>query len=313
MHPTWSPFAWQGIHLLVPSDWNPGKISGEHPSGSVRFDDSHIVRIEMEWKEARGDDRVGLIVDRYVEGLAKNAQKEKNRLEVERNATCPGLSLPDMRHVEYFIWRSRFIVYTLACYSPVSDRLLFVRISGRHDENLEAILPRLFNSLKDTSIEAPQSWALYDMTCVSPPGYTLDTFDLKSGHVSLKFLHKNTQLQIDRFSLAQIILKGRTLQDWFLDFFKKDLRHIHVTNTHAETTDNNQRLIVEGLPKSRLRALLQPLPFWNVRPRLYLTGRVWTDFSANKIFVVQTFWKKSEDPPDIDLYCQQVLPTEPKP
>jgi hypothetical protein len=308
---SWLPFAWQGVQLKVPADWNPGKITGEANNGGVRLDDSHIVRLVLEWKEARGDDRVTQIVDRYIEGLAKNAEKQKSKLKVERTTHITGLNLPEMQNVEFFTWESNFIVYTLACYSPLSDRLLFVRIMGRHDENLESILPIILNSLVDTDPKDPQPWALYDMTCTSPPGYKLESFELKSGHVRLKFEQDSNTLLIDRLGLAKTILTNRTLDAWYPEFFGKDSRHIHLDNQMETSGDNNQRLNIIGRPKSRWRGLLQPLPFWNMRPRQHLTGRVWTDLEANKIFAVQSFWKKQENAPDIESCIQSVRAVEP--
>ena len=83
---SWSTFQWHGIGLDIPEEWNPGKIVGDPKSGNVRLDDTEIIRIELEWKSADGDSRVDQIVDRYVEGLAKTAQKEKRSLKVERGA-----------------------------------------------------------------------------------------------------------------------------------------------------------------------------------------------------------------------------------
>lgn len=308
----WSPFAWHGIQLAIPSEWNPGKIIGDKKSGEVRLDDSQVVRIELEWKDARGDDRVGQIVDRYIEGLAKNAEKEKRPLNVQRGATGLHLDLPDMRNIEYFVYQARAIVHTLACYSPATDRLIFMRVMARHDETLDAVLPRVLNSLKDTPPDAPQPWALYDMTCASPPGYELDTFDLKSGHVRLAFLNDNIRLQIDRLSLAKIMLKNQTLEDWYRSFFQKDLRHIQIECQTEIADADDQRIAVTGHPKSRLHGLLQPLPFWNSRPRHYLAGRAWTHFTSNKIFAVQTFYRKKDAPPDIEAYARAVASVEPQ-
>ncbi|MBT3605546.1 MAG: hypothetical protein HN521_20980 [Candidatus Latescibacteria bacterium] len=308
----WLPFAWQGIQLQIPADWNPGKITGEPNNGGVRLDDAQIVRLELEWKDARGDDRVEQIVDRYIEGLAKNAEKQKSKLKVERSAELNGLDLPQMQNVTFFNWQSNFIVYTLACYSPISDRLLFVRIMGRHDENLEEILPRILNSLIDTDPKGPQSWALYDMACTSPAGYQLESFELKSGHVRLKFEQDNNTLIIDRLGLAKTILANKTLDKWYPEFFGKDSRHIHTDFKTEETEDTNLALKVTGRPKSRWRGLLQPLPFWNMRPRQHLTGQVWTDFEANKIFAVQGFWKKQEDAPDVQACIDTVRAVEPQ-
>ncbi len=302
---TYVPFAWQGIGLSIPSAWNPGKISGEANSGEVRLDDSQIARLEIEWKDARGDDRVAQIVDRYIEGLAKNAKKQKSRLRVERSPKAIDLDLPAMQNTQYFSWESRYTVHTLATYSPVSDRLIFIRIMGRTDENLNSILPRVLNTLQDTSPDGPFTWALYDLICQSPPGYELENFELKSGHIGLRFKKESTLLNIDRLSLARTILNGRALDDWYMEFFTKSLRHIQV-ETRTQTKGPNTVLWVKGHPKNRWQGLLQPLPFWNMRPRQNLSGRIWTDLESNKIFAVQTFWKKPEDAPDLNACCKDV-------
>lgn len=302
----WTPFAWQGIYLKVPTDWNPGKIVGDSKSGSVRLDDPQSVRLELEWKESSEVNQVTHLVDRYVEGLAKNAQKQKHSLNVQRRAHCPGLNLPNMQYVEYFIWTSNLQVHTLVCYSPITNRLLFLRVMGYPNENLEKILAPLFNSLKDHSHDTPQTWALYDLICNSPPNYALETSELKSGHLRLRFQLGSNIVQIDRISLAEILLKKRSLDDWFLDFFKKEIRHI-LFDIEETKLQEHIGLRVWGRPKSRWYSLLQPLPFWNIRPRLHLEGRVWTCPNSNKIYSVQTFWKKPENAPNIDACWRGVI------
>ena len=249
------------------------------------------------------------IVDRYVEGLAKNAQKQKGRLHVERNVPCPGLHLPQMRAVEYFVWEANHRVHTLAGYSPVSDRLIFLRVMGHPDEEMKNVLPRLFNALQDTPPDTPQTWSLYDFTCVSPAGYNLETFELKSGHIRLHFLQGSNIFQVDRLSLAQMILKNRTLEDWYRDFFKKDLRHTRI-EIEPMPGDAGATIAVKGSPRSRWRSLLQPLPFWRVRPRLHLEGRVWVCPVSNKIFTVQTFWKNHSEAPDLQTCSEGVSSLE---
>ncbi len=303
---SWSTFAWHGIRLTIPAEWNPGKIVGDRKSGSVRLDDATTIRLELEWREARGDDRVHLIVDRFVEGLAKNAQKEQKSLNVERGAECPGLNLPDMQPVEFFVWTAGARVYTLVCYSPASDRLLFLRMMGRPDEALDDFLARMFNSLRDTPPDGPQTWALFDLVFTSPAGYALDTYDLKSGHLRFRFEQDRNILQFDRLSLAEMLLKDRTHADWYQEFFRKDLRHV-IFETEETPTGGHPGIRVQGRPKSRWRSVLQPLPFWHVRSRLHLDGRMWTCPESNKIYVVQSSWKKAENAPDIEACCRDVL------
>ena len=305
---SWIPFRWHGVGLEIPSEWNPGKLVGDWKSGNVRLDDQLMPRVELEWKEARGDDRVGLIVDRYVEGLAKGAQKNSQKLQVDRSSSCPGLALSgELRSEVYFTWQSQHTVHTLACYSPASDRLLFVRVMAKPDEDLAELLPRLLNSLSDSSPEGRQAWALFDLAASSPPEYGLEAYDLKSGHIRLKFQNGRNIYQVDRLSLAQVLLQNRSLDDWFRDFFRKDLKHINVT-TETTGTDEEPVMSVSGTPKGRLKSILMPLPFWNTRPRLRLAGRAWVCAEANKIMVSQSFYKKPSDLLDVDDYARDVVP-----
>ena len=302
---SWVSFSWYGIGVDVPEEWNPGKIAGDHKSGNIRLDDPTTVRLELEWKEARGDDQVATIVDRYIEGLAKEAQKGKSSLKVKRQTECEWLNLPDMTSPQYFTWDTQYTVHTLAAYGPVSDRLIFLRIMVQPHEDPGTMVLRVLNSLTDTSPDDVQVWSLYDLVCTSPAGYTLETYELKSGHIRLRFDFERNSIQVDRLSLAEMLLKNRTLGEWYREFFSKELRHSNIETSDKETLGHTG-IEVTGKPKSRWRGLLTPLPFWNVRPRLNLEGRIWACMESNKIYCVQTMWKKKEDSPDLEVCCEGV-------
>ncbi len=306
---SWMPFCWYGIRMQIPAEWNPGKLVGDRKSGNVRLDDQTIPRVELEWKAAGGDERISLIVDRYVEGLEKEAKKNNQKMEVDRSATCPGLSLAEMRNTVYFTWRSQFIVHTLACYSPASDRLLFVRAMAREGEDLSELLPKLLNGLVDSGRNDRQAWSLFDLSATSPPGYELENYSLKSGHIQLKFQKGRDIFQVDRLSLAKILLRDTSLATWYRDFYRKDLRHIHV-ETEEEGPDDEPVLIIAGNPRGRLRGLLMPLPFWNSRPRLHLAGRAWVCGEANKIMVAQSYYRRPDDRPDLDAHARDLVPLQ---
>ena len=299
----WQKLAWYGVTIDIPDEWNPGQLVGDARSGNVRLDDAQIVRVEVEWKEAGGDPEVARIVDRYVEGLAKNAQKEKQTLSVERSVLIEGLDLPGLAAWECFRWKGVHEVTTLAGYSPVSDRLFFIRVMTRPDEDVQELLSRLFGSLADTPAEAWQPWGLYGLQCSTPPDFPLEEYDLKSGHIRLLFKKEKSLLRIDRLSLARTLLAGSSLSDWYQQFFAKDLRFI---DTRVDTLDD-RAISVQGEPKGRVQSLLQPLPFWNTRPRLHLRGRAWVSDEENKIFVAQSFYNKEEDALDLDT-IQDAMP-----
>jgi hypothetical protein len=302
------PFRWYGVSLDIPEEWNPGKILGDPKSGNVRLDDAEMIRIELEWKHASGDCNVEPIVDRYIEGLAKTAQKEKHALNVERGSDTLDLKGLPFENITYFRWRSSLDVHTLACYSDLSDRHLFVRVMSKPDEDATELLQRLFCSLKDTATDAEQPWSLFGLQVTSPAGYQMDEYDLKSGHIRLQFSSGKSILQADRLSLASTLLRNTPIEDWYTGFFAKDLRYLNYT---VEQTDlfGDSGILIRGVPKGRAQSLLQPLPFWDARPRRFFTARAWLDESANRILAVQSFWKTEEEAPDLDRMCASTGPS----
>lgn len=309
---SWVPFRWHGIGIDIPEEWNPGKIVGDPDSGNVRLDDAEIIRIELEWKAAGGDTRVDQIVDRYVEGLAKTAQKEKRSLSVERGDDRIDLSAVPFEGATYFSWRSAFDVHTLACHSPASGRLIFIRIMAKPDEDGTELVQRVFDSLTDTPDGEAQAWSLFGLQATSPAGYRLDEYDLKSGHIRLQFSHDKTILQVDRLSLANALLRETSMADWFTGFFAKDLRYINYeVETSADFGDDG--ILIRGEPKSRAQSLLQPLPFWDARPRRSYVARAWVDESENRILAVQSFYRPADGTPDVDAVARSTGTPEPVP
>ncbi len=295
----WTLFGWHGLTLEVPLEWNPGKITGDSKAGSVRLDDSTLARLEIEWKDARGDKRVAPIVDRYVDGLTQSARKEKKSIHVERTHDAGWLELPDVCSPVFFAWQAEYRIHALAFYSKSSDRLIFVRIRSERNEDPGENIRRILNSIRDTAPDGHRTWALYDLVCSSPPRFSLESYDLKSGHLRLSFQSGQSILQVDRLSLAEVLLKKRTLLDWYQEFFRKNLRHVYLDSQETSLGDH-RGLAVIGKPKSRWRGLLMPLPFWNVRPRLNMEARVWTCRDVNKIYAVHTYYKRQKDAPDIE-------------
>ena len=302
----WSLFGWHGLTLEVPLEWNPGKISGDFKAGSVRLDDPTLARLEIEWKDARGDERVAPIVDRFLDGLAVSARKGKKSVDINRSPDAGWLDLHDACSPVSFNWHAEYRVHALAFYSPPSDRLVFARVRTKQDEDAGDSIQRILNSIRDTSPDGHRTWALYDLVCSSPPRFSLESYELKSGHLRLCFQRGQDILQVDRLSLAQVLLKRRTLLDWYKEFFRKSLRQVNLDFRETQV-GNHPGLLLSGKPKSRWRGLLMPLPFWNVRPRLNMEARVWTCNHENKIYAVHAYYKKQKDAPDIENVWRSVI------
>ncbi|OGG51368.1 MAG: hypothetical protein A3F84_08505 [Candidatus Handelsmanbacteria bacterium RIFCSPLOWO2_12_FULL_64_10] len=301
----WAPFGWQGFLLRVPAEWNPGRISGDFRSGSVRMDDAEVVRMEVEWREAQGEASISGIVDRFVEGLTKEVQRKKGRLEIQRRLPLAG-DRPPEGDQEAIFWEADCRVYALVRRCAPSNRIAFIRVIGRLGEDLAGVARDIFLAVEDQGREGERRWALYDLLCDIPPGFDLETSALRSGHIQLRFARGQGILQVDRMSMAGILLKERSLQAWFEDFFHKELRDLDVI-FHPCQVRGHRGILVSGRPRGRWRTMLSPLPLLNVRKRLALSGCAWHCPESNKIYTVLTFYKKEEDSIPVEEVCRGVV------
>ncbi len=314
----WVQFGWQGICLRVPGDWNLGRVDGDYKSGYARLDDAEIVRAEVEWREGKGAVSLGALVDRYVESLEKKAKKNSLQFSVNRRARF----LRDKRWLEgsdyeVFTWEADYRAYNLARICPECGRIALLRVLTRPQEKLDEVAEEVFRSLEDHPRAGQVFWSLYGLQFSLPPEFKLSGHELKSGHIQLSFEKDRQVCRVQRLSLAHLLLKDTSLKDWYLGFFKKQLRDFRV-EAQEEPVRGHQGLRVLGAPRSRWRQLVRPLPFLNPQPRYFLDSRVWRCAAADKICIIDHLYRRREEGEDLPLrlsdgyFChQEETQTEP--
>ncbi len=298
----WETFAWQGLRLSVPADWNLGRVDGDFEKGYARLDDAEIVRAEIEWRRLKGrESRVPLsgLVDRYVAGLEKKAKKSSTPFAVQRRADF----LKDKRWLEgldyeIFTWDADFRAFNIALRFVDSRRVVLLRILCRAGEELLDVVDRVFRSLIDEAERDVLLWSVYGLRFHMPREFLLVGHELKSGHIQLHFEKDKNECRVHRLSMAHMLLKNTYLAHWYPVFFKKHLRDFDVDIT-SEQVFNHEGLRVTGRPRSRWRQLLKPLPFINPRPRLFLDGRIWYREDLDKIGIVEYLYRKRDEAGDL--------------
>ena len=296
----WTAFAWQGIRLRVPELWNLGKVDGNHSSGYARLDDAQIVRLEVEWRQAPGKGRMAVtqLVDRYLDKLEKKAQKAGVDFSVQRRAKF----LKDKRWLEgsdyeTFVWEADYRAYNLARVCGECGRIVLIRILARREEGgVDELAGEIFRSLEDHPHDGNLLWSVYGLTFEMSEEYKLEKHELKSGNIQLTFEKKNHVCRIQRLSMAHMLLKGTTLDEWYPNFFKKQLKDFDFDITPGvQLARSHEGLRVAGRPKSRWRQVLRPLPLVNTRPRQYLDGLVWHCPEENKICIAEHLHRKKDE------------------
>ena len=298
----WADFGWQGVCLRVPDEWNLGKVDGDAKSGYARLDDSEIVRAEVEWRETPDRGRrlpVSDLVDRYLEKLEKKAEKTDTPFSVTRKAKF----LRDKRWLEgteyeAFTWSADYLAYNLARACPHCGRILLLRVLARLTENLEELADLVFRSVSCHSDDGQRYWSVYGMSFSVPEDFALSKHELKSGNIQMTFEKKNHSCRVQRLSMAQMLLKGTTLQEWYPNFFRKQLRDFSY-DVAGTAVGGHEGLRVTGRPRSRWRQLLRPLPWLNPRPRYHLDALVWHCEEGNRICVVEHLYKRQKERDDL--------------
>lgn len=299
----WTDFGWQGMRLRVPDDWNLGRLDGDYRTGYVRLDDAEIVRAEVEWREGRSRDgsRLSLnsLVDRYLENLAKKAQKTGMRFAAKRDSRF----VADQRWLEgsehqLFTWEADFRAYNLARACPGCGRVVLLRVLARLDEDLADLAAEVFSSLEDHPPGDQVFWGVYGMRFSMPAAFTLANSALRSGHLQLTFEEGRQVCQVHRLSLAHLLLRGGKLEDWHPFFFKKQLRDFHVA-VSPDRLHGHPGMRLEGKPRSRWRQVMRPLPWLNPRPRQFVESCAWHCETADKICVVDYLYRRPKDKTDL--------------
>jgi len=299
----WTWFGWQGLSFPVPEDWNLSKISGDARSGLVRLDDGEIVRVEAEWREVEGGKIPGVtaLVDRYVEGLTKKASKAGSRLEVRRRIPLlPEGSLPD-KEWEVFSWRAEGRAYNLAWRCRTCGRIGLVRVFAKGSEDIGRYAGRVFSGVEDHPIDGLRLWGVYGMVVRVPEEFRLEEYSLRTGHIRLVFREGDRSLAVERVGLADIMLRGRTLKEWFLGFFDKILRDFERPSFEGTSFLGHPGIRVFAPPKKVWKRPLFPT-FNRVRRSRFLRGCVWHCMDTNTIWAVTGTAKERGD-----LFVEEIV------
>ena len=208
------PFAWQGIGLEIPRDWDLGALDGDAEKGFARIDDAAVARIELRWMPApRGFD-IQASTDRYLAGIEKAGRKQQPPITTKRRTNLG----PDVRGVERrgFVWEGPCRALGCLVRHENAPRAIAVQVLLRNDERrLESLARDVLRSVHDQVGRAYYQWALYDFVCEVDARMKLATHRLQSGAFRLEFDGPLGVLTLSRYALANVLLRGRTPAEWY--------------------------------------------------------------------------------------------------
>lgn len=213
----WVRFGWQGITCRVPPEWSLGAIGGDNKQGYLRLDDAERSRLEVKWN--RQEANLERALEKYLRAMSRPRGMGHRRItaEVKRGEkVVSNRALPGKRP-EGFTWQDgpELSGAGVIWYCPECRRTVFGQVRGYGREDAVALARKVFGSMEDHATAGRQLWALYGLEVEVPENYYLVSQSLMAGYLELCFQSGRRRLRVGRWGLAETVLAGGGLQEWF--------------------------------------------------------------------------------------------------
>ena len=215
------PFGWQGIRGEVPEDWNLGAIGGERKAGYVRLDDEDMPRLELKWQKPEGGIDLDKILDTYLRDLQKRSRKRKATFNISRGVKILSRRQKRNKDLRGYTFTGEFEAHGVIWHCRTCGRVVIAQVLGTEESNLGPLAVRVLGSLEDHASDHWDLWAAYGMAFRLPDNFELTKQKLMTGQLELNFTrHKIEKLSLARWALAEVLLKGTSLEQWAAKNYK---------------------------------------------------------------------------------------------
>lgn len=205
---SWKTVAWNGLSLRVPPQWEVSSLATSY----LQLDDEVGPVLELKWQQ--------------IKGLFsfKTHLKKLSRL----STSTPGVDFQEIPlphdwqqalrnfEVQSFAWQSTevsgkgAILYCSECQKAIL--LQFYQKQGGDDSRIQL---GILHSFRDHSEDGMVPWALFGLRALIPQRFVLVRHRFHPGHYQLEFQHQKEHLHLNRWGLADLLLKGGDLLAWF--------------------------------------------------------------------------------------------------
>jgi hypothetical protein len=237
-------FAWQGISLTIPQNWELVFTQGTHRDGYVRLADEEAVRMEMRWQSATGPGTPSAAVDSHVARLKKDARRSGQEGDLQRDLR---LASPAGMEAECYRWTAGCQLLAMVSRCPQCRRVVHVELIGRPEEGLKALARTVFGSLRDHPQDGRLSWEFFDLRFHGPADLPLTKSVLQTGCIRMVFSRRLTRLEFVRLSLAQVLLAKKGLKAYFDEFYAVPLKRRSYRLREAQV-NGHPAVELEGRP-----------------------------------------------------------------
>ena len=206
MKKQWKETGWNGIHLKVPSQWEPGEIGRNY----LLFENDGVPVLELKWGKIKGRFHPGPVMRKLAPARGRRQSGAFGQW------APPGAWQNALANftVHGFAWNNSAIAAKgLLLYCPHCKTAALIQFfqpidSAASDKTLPV---RILDSFRDHGREGWCLWALYDIRAQVPEAFDLTDFHFRTGQFMLNFKRGKQWLCLKRWSPAGILLNRRSL------------------------------------------------------------------------------------------------------
>lgn len=209
-----SVIGWHGITVEVPKEWSFAAYSGDSKAGYFRVDGPIDTALEVKWTEEKGIPRLRKVLKDFEKRLARSARKSGvTSVLREKPKPLAPLRIHDRVPIT-FGWEAEQAGYGALWHCKECRRIVLAQVVGRNRQQVGQTALRILSTLQDHP-EGPNAiWSVYDLTFSAPKDMAMEKHQLRSGHIAMELKRKNAVLVVQRWGLANIVLKRDTPSGW---------------------------------------------------------------------------------------------------
>jgi len=300
-------FAWRGVILQIPQDWDMAVDGGiSESSGYIRIDDPTRPRLEIKWErvpfeKAKDPEEVA---EEYLKDLRKKLEKRAKAIAKARKlkkVEVPEIKVLNKEEVKVGGHDALLVhlrgpeeALLLTWYCEETERYYILQLSFQRSEY--STQRAIFNKVAKTFVchtdEECQLWSIYGLTFHVPKELRLTARKLTTGFSYLVFSSKKR----DKFiilaysTMANVLLEEYygSLEEWF-----KSLPLKRAINTICKVKTKKAR---ELEVKEHSGVLLKGSTSHILKSRkLYLNALVWHCPDSNRVLCLSTILKGVDD------------------
>ncbi len=196
-------FGWQGFSLEHPEDWSPVTLTGTRSEGYACIASPGRSACQIRWKHSRRAPDLDSRLTQYFDRLRRDSKKGQEFF-AEREASEDRL---------LYRYRGQASARGGVFYSEACRRVFFIELVSTGRDSLLGAFRSVMGSFRSDA-EPLEPWAFFGLSVRLPSPLVAGKPTLLSGKSSIPFRGKGVRLRVERWGLADQLVKKHGLEAW---------------------------------------------------------------------------------------------------